>query len=166
VSRRSEESAKPTVALMCGLPGSGKTRLARELETELAAVRFDVDEWMIALYGQHMPREQLHVRLGQLKDLLWGVGRRIVQLGGNLVLDFGFWKRSDRLDFAQRTREAGGEPVLYFLDTPMEALLERLERRNADLPPGTYQVTPEMLRMFAGWFEPPSYEEGMTIIAS
>jgi predicted kinase len=159
-------AGKPSVALMCGLPGSGKTRLARELETELAAVRFDVDEWMIAIYGHHMPREQLHARLGVLKDLLWGVGRRVVELGGNVVLDFGFWKRSDRLDFAQRIREAGGEPVLYFLDTPMEVLLERLERRNADLPQGTYEVTPEMLRMFAGWFEVPTEEEGIVVITS
>jgi predicted kinase len=154
----------PTVAMMCGLPASGKTRLARSLEVELNAVRFDVDEWMIALYGHHMPREQLHARLGLLKDLLWGVGRRVVELGGNLVLDFGFWKRSDRLDFAQRIHEAGGEPVLYFLDPPMKELLERLERRNADLPQGTYEVTPEMLRMFAGWFQAPTDKEGLRIV--
>jgi predicted kinase len=158
------EDGKPTVALICGLPGSGKTRLARELESELAAVRFDVDEWMIALYGHHMPREELHARLGQLKDLLWKVGSRVVVLGGSVVLDFGFWKRSERLEFADRVRHAGGEPVTYFLDVPTDLLLERLERRNAELPPNTYEVTPEMLRMFAGWFEVPTEEEGIRIV--
>jgi predicted kinase len=157
-------AGKPTVALMCGLPGSGKTRLARELESELAAVRFDVDEWMISLHGRDIPREELHARLGPLKDLMWKVGRRIVVLGGNVVLDFGFWKRSERLEFGERVRQAGGEPVIYLLDVPTELLLERLERRNAELPPGTYEVTPEMLRMFAGWFEAPTKEEGLRIV--
>jgi predicted kinase len=152
--------------MMCGLPGSGKTRRALELERELNAVRFDVDKWMIDLYGHQMPRDLLHGRLGVLKNLLWGVGRRIVQQGNTLVLDFGFWKSVERLDFARRIREAGGEPVLYFLDTPTEQLLERLERRNADLPPGTYEVTPDMLRMFADWFEAPTEAEGIRLVRS
>lgn len=163
-SKAGQGRDKPTVAMTCGLPGSGKTRLARELEVELSAVRFDVDEWMISLYGHHMPREQLHERLGTLKDLLWESGRRVVELGGNLVLDFGFWKRAERGEFAMRIAEAGGEPVLYYLDTPLELLRERLAERNRNLPAGTYEVTPEMLAMFAGWFETPTSDEGLRIM--
>ena len=35
--------------IVCGLPGSGKTTLAKELESKLRAVRFSPDEWMDAL---------------------------------------------------------------------------------------------------------------------
>ena len=35
--------------IVCGLPGSGKTTLAKALESSLVAVRFSPDEWMDAL---------------------------------------------------------------------------------------------------------------------
>ena len=42
---------KPTLYLMVGLPGSGKTTRAKELEQEARAVRFTPDEWHIFLFG-------------------------------------------------------------------------------------------------------------------
>lgn len=150
--------------MLCGLPGAGKTVLARRLENEMAAIRLSVDEWMIRLYGHHMPRELLHERLRLLKDLLCTVGERAVELDRSVILDFGFWKRDERLLIAQRVREAGGEPVLYYLEEPLPVLQERVELRNQDLPANTYEITPEMLEMFASWFEPPGIDEGFRVV--
>ncbi|WP_424949772.1 AAA family ATPase [Deinococcus sp.] len=41
----------PTLFLMVGLPGSGKTTLAKQLEQRHSAVRFTPDEWMMPLFG-------------------------------------------------------------------------------------------------------------------
>jgi AAA domain len=41
----------PTLYLLVGLPGSGKTTLARQLETERYALRLTPDEWMMPLFG-------------------------------------------------------------------------------------------------------------------
>ena len=82
--------------MMCGPTGSGKTTFAKRLEREHNAVRMSVDEWMIALHGHHMPREVFDERLARIKDLLWNMARRLLELGVNVVLDFGFWKRTDR----------------------------------------------------------------------
>jgi predicted kinase len=150
--------------MLCGLPGAGKTVLAKRLENDMAAIRFSVDEWMIRLYGHHMPRELLHERLGVIKELLWTVAERAVELERKVILDFGFWKRDERLLFAQRALEVGGEPVLYYLEEPLPVLHERLAVRNRDLPPNTYAVTSEMLEMFAGWFEPPGDDEGFRVV--
>ena len=35
--------------MLCGLPGSGKTTLAKKLENERQAIRLCPDEWVIAL---------------------------------------------------------------------------------------------------------------------
>ena len=149
--------------MMCGLTGSGKTTYAKRLEREHSAVRFSVDEWMIDLYGHHMPREVFDERLEVIRDLLWNVVRRLLELGVNVVLDFGFWKRTERLEFRARTEEVGATPLLYFFDIPLSELRRRLAARNEVLDEGTYEITPEMLEMFSGWFEPPTESEGFRV---
>ncbi len=37
--------------MMVGLPGSGKTTKAKELEAEYNALRLTPDEWILSLYG-------------------------------------------------------------------------------------------------------------------
>src|SRR5262249_39568873 len=41
-----------TLHLMVGLPCSGKTTLAKQLEHERSALRLTPDEWQVALFGQ------------------------------------------------------------------------------------------------------------------
>ena len=41
-----------------GFIGSGKTTLARRLETQLGALRFTPDEWMTTLYGADPPADE------------------------------------------------------------------------------------------------------------
>ncbi|GAA2756515.1 putative kinase [Actinopolymorpha rutila] len=41
----------PTAHLIHGYIGAGKTTLAKRLERDADAVRFTLDEWLTALYG-------------------------------------------------------------------------------------------------------------------
>jgi predicted kinase len=45
----SADQFSPTLVVICGLPGAGKTTHARRLEQEMPALRFCPDEWMQAL---------------------------------------------------------------------------------------------------------------------
>jgi len=44
-----ESNARRRLIIVCGLPGAGKTTLAKSLEESLRAIRFSADEWMEAL---------------------------------------------------------------------------------------------------------------------
>jgi predicted kinase len=55
-------------------------------------------------------------------------------------------------------------PLFVVLDAPRHVLEERLARRNAALPAGTFEITPEMLDVFEGMFEPPSPAEGLRVV--
>jgi len=146
------------------MTGSGKTTLAAELERVLPGIRFSIDDWMIELFGHQMTRGQFDERHDAIKELMWGTVERLVALRVHVVLDFGLWRAEDRAEAARRAVTAGGEPVVIFLNLPVRALEQRLKRRNANLPPGTFEVTSEMLRMFVSKFEAPSEDEGLKII--
>jgi predicted kinase len=164
VVRAVRASERPCCLLLCGMTGSGKTTLARTLEAEVTIVRFTIDEWMIELFGHHMSRELLDARLATLRRLIWGTAERLLALGIHVVLDEGFWRADGRAEAARRAVAAGGEPVLVYLAVPLSVLEERLERRNAQLPGGTYEITPEMLASFHAGFETPTADEGIRLI--
>ena len=42
---------KPTLTLFCGLPGSGKTRIAKQLEQSAGAVRLCTDDWLTDIHA-------------------------------------------------------------------------------------------------------------------
>jgi len=44
--------------LLVGLPGSGKTTKAKQLEVEASALRLTLDEWMIPLFGRNDQAER------------------------------------------------------------------------------------------------------------
>ncbi|GAV39772.1 hypothetical protein Saa2_02659 [Streptomyces acidiscabies] len=77
----------PVLILLCGLPGSGKTTLAKRLAPEIPAVRLCPDEWMDDL-GIDLFDEEARERL---ERRFWGHAQELLGLGQTVVLEFGFW---------------------------------------------------------------------------
>lgn len=94
-----------------------------------------------------------------VESLLWDVAARVLILGVDVILDFGFWGRSERDDFRSRASELGADIKIHFLDATDEMLIERLAARNAQLPEGTFRLSETNLKDYILLFEPPSQEE-------
>lgn len=148
-----------TLFLMCGLPGSGKTTLARRLERERHALRLTPDEWIVRLFGTGLTPPALDWCRDPVEALQWGVAERALRLGVNVILDFGFWSRVERDEFRARAAAAGADAEVHFLDVPRQVLAARLAARNADLPPYTFRVTDAQLDLWWSLFEPPAPDE-------
>lgn len=58
----------PTLFLMCGLPGSGKTTLAKQLERERSALRLTPDEWLPGHQDRIMPVDDDSRRKARIRD--------------------------------------------------------------------------------------------------
>ncbi len=156
---RDEEGNKPmpTLYLICGLPGSGKTSMARKIEQERSALRLSPDEWMEPLYGANT--KNFDPYRSPVEAVQWSVAERVLRLGLDVVLEYGFWSKRERLEYRLRGENAGASVKLLFLDIPFEELWRRLEARNADLPPGTLPVSRSELETWSSWFERPTSEE-------
>ncbi|USK36796.1 ATP-binding protein (plasmid) [Bacillus sp. F19] len=144
---------------MVGLPCSGKTTLAQKLEKKYSALRLTPDIWHIRLFGHDTDDKDHNARHDLVESLLWDVADRVLILGVDVILDFGFWGRSERDEFRSRAAELGADFKIHFLDATEEMLLERLAARNAQLPQGTFHLSETNLKEYMLLFEPPSQEE-------
>ena len=152
-------SGVATLHLMCGLPCSGKTTLAREIEVRRHALRLTPDEWIARLHGARLSDEALDMARDPVEGALWDVAARVLALGVDVILDFGFWTRAERDQFRARAARMGVRSELHLAQAPEAELLRRLAVRNAALPEGTFRIDPARLRDWIGRFEPPDHGE-------
>ncbi len=103
---------QPTLFLTVGLPGTGKTTAARRMEIEEDALRLTKDEWTKALYGQENPASASDVIEGRLIQ----IALRALELGTNVVLDFGLWSRDERSALRQAAADLGAIVTLRYFE--------------------------------------------------
>lgn len=147
-----------TLTLLCGLPGSGKTTYARQLEG-YGVIRLSSDDWMVPLFGHHLPREVFDERLAAVRHLQWDLTAKLLKAGVEVVLDDGFWTRTERQKYRAQAEAMGAEVQLIYFDVPVEELRRRLTERNRNLTPGTFYIDDTALNLFITKFEVPEADE-------
>ena len=143
---------QPRLVLLCGLPASGKTTLARELAQAYGAVRLDADEWKLVL-GIDPFDDAARIRL---ESQLLALTERLLELGTTVILEWGFWARVERDELRQLARSLGAAVELRYIEVPFEELVRRVEERTAN---GGIPITADHMATYRSVFEPPTDEE-------
>ena len=147
--------AQPRLILICGLPGSGKTTLAKQLAPEVPAVRLCPDEWKHDLgidYYDEAGRVRLEARL-------WRLAQELLGLGQSVVMENGFWAREERDGLRLGAWSLGAAVELHYLEAPVDELWRRMAIRNEEARPGTAPIARDDLERWAQQFEAPDVAE-------
>ena len=124
-------SNRARLIIICGLPGSGKTTLAKCLEENLDAVRLSPDEWMDALSINLYDEESRE----RIEALQWKLGQKLLKLGLVVIIEWGTWGKSERDTLREGARKLGAAVELHYLSASPEILFERIQRRDMENPP-------------------------------
>jgi predicted kinase len=141
----------PRLIIVCGLPGAGKTTLAKKLEHNLRAVRFCPDEWMqqlaIDLWDEG--------RRAKIEAFQWELGQQLLALGQTIIIEWGTWGRTERDALRIAARSLGAVVELRYVSAPVQILFERIQRRGMEVPP----ISLEQIQQWAKVFNVPTAEE-------
>jgi predicted kinase len=148
-----------TLHLMVGLPCSGKTTFARRLAREVNALLLTVDVWHLTLFGDDVGHENHDERHKRLEKMMWDVAEHVLEMGGDVILDFGFWARVERDDYRNRAKELGANFKLHYMDVPYSELYRRLEIRNRTPPEGVFVIPKTEMDKYVTIFQPPAEDE-------
>ena len=141
--------------LMVGLPGAGKTTRAEELAAANRALRLTPDEWMLPLFGE--------LEADGKRDLLEGrliaLALRALQLGTNVVLDFGLWSRDERSALRWLAASAGATCQVIYLPIDPDAQRARIAYRQATAPHTTVPMSEADIDTWRKQFQAPDAAE-------
>ena len=159
----------PTLHLISGLPGCGKTTYAESLRTDRGAGLFSLDKWLLTAYGRYSLAEVGQAehtrRVLACRELMWASARELLQRNTDAILDDGFFLREHRRQFVAMASAVGARTTIHYVHAPLDVIRRRLERRNQQLPAYNFHIDPDVLAGFLGLYEVPSDDEGAAIVS-
>jgi predicted kinase len=160
MGRGTQASQAPTLLLMVGLPGSGKTVRARELASERGALRLTADDWALSLFGQEdRHQERPDGKRWLLEGRLVALAIDALRLRLSVVLDCGLWSRDERSALRWMAASVGASCEIVYLPVEREVQWSRIQHRWKHTPEQTFPMAEGELDPWRSMFEVPDAEE-------
>ena len=145
----------PVLHLTTGLPGTGKTTLARQIEHRDNAIRLTPDEWMQPLFGESDAGGRRDILEGRL---VW-VAYRAALSASDAILDFGCWSPDERYAVRAIAALAGGTFALHYLTLEERERRRRAEHRWRTVPHETFEMSEADHDRFLAAYQVPTEHE-------
>ena len=149
------------VFLICGKICSGKSTYSEKLRKEHGAVLLSVDEITLNLFGQHCGDEHDNY-VERTEKYHFEKSLEILEVGVNVILDWGFWTKEER-DFAKQFYNSHNiEYEFHYIDISDEVWNQRLAKRNAEVfknETSAYYIDENIAKKFSNIFCKPEAKE-------
>jgi uncharacterized protein YhfF/predicted kinase len=128
---------RPSVTMIVGPTGAGKSTLASKISREQKLQLFSLDKWMRSLYWMDSNKESnldwALERCRRCEAMIESLLQREIELGRGAVLDLGFSKAKDRVRWKEKLLGLGASVNTIWVDAPKDVRWLRVETRNQNL---------------------------------
>lgn len=150
------------VYLICGKICSGKTWYAEKLRGRFSAVILSTDEVTYDL-TDNQQGEGYDAFAKRVNGYLRKKAVQIVQAGANVILDWGFWTKSGRMEISEYFRNRGISYEWHYVDVSDEQWEKNIAERNRRIENGEggsdFYVDEGLRNKVLSLFEVPAREE-------
>ncbi len=155
---------QPTLHFLCGKMAAGKSTLAKRLAEEHSAILISEDIWLQRLYPDEIRTFEDYVKYSRrLKAVAGPHVEELLKRGMSVVLDFPANVPVTREWIRGIFERAGADHLLHFVDTANDACLERLAKRNRELPEGSKEMSETEFEAITALFVAPTDAEGFKV---
>jgi len=153
---------KPTLYILCGLPFSGKTALAKKLSDKLGFVHIDLDEVKFEHGFRGVSDDDVsHEDWVKIFDDMYQRIRKALKEGHDVISDISNLERSDR-DRLRTVATGGGFPTkVIYLNIPESVVRERwLQNKKKQ---GRFDISEKIFNEAVGALEEPTEDENVIV---
>lgn len=149
------------IILLCGKICSGKSYYAEKLKKERNAVLLSSDEAISCIFPNRRG-DQFNETFDRVKVYLYRKSLDILNTGTEVILDFGFWSRTERARITKYFEYNGVKAEWHYMDVSDDVWARNIERRNRLIREGLstdFYLDDELLAKFMEEFDPPERDE-------
>lgn len=149
------------IVMICGKICSGKSTYANQIRMKNNAVLLSVDEIMLAVFGQDAGSDH-DKYTGSIQKFLFDKSIELIELGVNVILDWGFWTKDSRRFAREFYHKHNIECEFHYIDISDEIWKQRLKTRNSVISAGetnAYFVDENLAKKCDLLFEAPNKDE-------
>lgn len=151
----------PTIHLMVGFMGFGKTTIAKELEKELSAVRFTHDEIMLERYGRNPDDFQTKYKI--VDHEIREKTAEYVCKGQDVILDYGFWTHEKRKEYYNWAKTLTEQVVFHCVFCDLATAKQRVLKRT-EIEKNALWIDEKAFDCLAKQYEPWYYMDDYPVI--
>ncbi len=123
----------PTIYLICGFLGAGKTTYSKKLAKEKNAIHLNPDEVVMKRYSKEEYENNWEACFAETMDFLWQETASYIQQNKDIIFDVGFWDKASRVIAKEKATKLGATPIIYYIYAPDEILKQRISSRKGKI---------------------------------
>lgn len=150
----------PTIHLIHGFMGFGKTTLARKLAKKYNAKHFAMDQIMLKRFGRD-PKD-FDTAYQECDDYIWQETVKFIQMGQDVILDYGFWDKETRKRVQEKASKLTPNVLWHQLICDLEVAKKRVLKRTEENPDELF-IDENCFNLRLNLYQPITDDEGLKV---
>lgn len=99
-----------------------------------------------------------------MTELATDIAFKILKSGKDVIIDVGFWVKSQRDNMRKKIINMGAKPIFYYVESSVAKMKERVMNRSKYLSIDSFEISGEMFDTYLKYWEPPTAKENILLV--